>query len=106
MTRTSRRGSPEACRNKYPGSEHVRDAGLASASDAEVWDYAKTKGLAIVSKDSDFQQQSFVHGYPPKVVWLRLGNSSAADIERFLRAHADAITAFGIDEHGALLVLS
>lgn len=52
----------------FPGSEHVRDAGLASASDADVWEYTKRRGFAIVSKDSDFQQQSFVHGHPPKVI--------------------------------------
>ncbi len=40
----------------FPESQHVRDAGLAGASDAEVWDYAKTRGFAIVSKDSDFQR--------------------------------------------------
>ena len=41
----------------FPDSGHVRDAGLTSASDAEVWDHAKTRGFAIVSKESDFQQQ-------------------------------------------------
>lgn len=90
----------------YPGSVHVRDAGLASASDLQVWDYAKTGGFAIVTKDSDFQQQSFVHGHPPKVIWLRLGNCATADVERFLRARADDIEAFGVDERGSLLALS
>ena len=79
---------------------------MASASDAEVWDYAKTRGFAIVSKDSDFQQQSFVRGHPPKVIWLRLGNCSTAEIETFLRVHSEVIADFGLEEDGAILVLS
>lgn len=90
----------------FPESQHVRDAGLAGASDAEVWDYAKTRGFAIVSKDSDFQQQSFVHGHPPKVIWLRLGNCSTAEIEAFLRAHSETLATFAEEEGGAILVLS
>lgn len=62
----------------FPGSAHVRDVGLASADDADVWDYAKRNGLAIISKDADFRQLSFLHGFPPKVVWLRVGNRSTA----------------------------
>lgn len=90
----------------FPESLHVRDAGLASASDLEVWNHAKERGFAIVSKDSDFKQQSFVHGHPPKVIWLRLGNCSTADIERFLRIHAETIATFVIEADGAILVLS
>jgi predicted nuclease of predicted toxin-antitoxin system len=70
------------------------------------WDYAKQYGFVIVSKDSDFHQRSFVLGYPPKVVWVRLGNCSTADIERLLRHHADAIKAFDEDSETAFLSLS
>ncbi|MCC6745088.1 MAG: DUF5615 family PIN-like protein [Acidobacteria bacterium] len=38
--------------NLFPGSEHVRSAGLASADDAIIWEYARQHGFAIVSKDS------------------------------------------------------
>ena len=44
----------------FPGSVHVRDAGLSRASDAAIWDYARDRGLTIVSKDSDFHQASFL----------------------------------------------
>ncbi len=39
----------------FPGSRHVRELGLARASDADVWDYTKGNGFTIASKDSDFQ---------------------------------------------------
>ena len=58
----------------YPGSTHVRDVDLASASDEAVWTYAARQGFTIVSKDADFHQRSFVLGAPPKVVWIRRGN--------------------------------
>ena len=50
----------------FPGSEHVRNVGLATADDAAVWEYAKAGGFAIVSKDADFRQLSFLYGSPPK----------------------------------------
>ena len=90
----------------YPGSVHVRDAGLASADDNQVWDYAYKHGLVIVSKDSDFQQRSFVLGHPPKVIWVRLGNCTTNDIARLLRERQEEIAAFEEDKFAAFLSLS
>jgi predicted nuclease of predicted toxin-antitoxin system len=50
----------------YPESIHVREVGLRDANDLDIWQYAKVRGYAIVSKDSDFQQPSLLHGAPPK----------------------------------------
>ena len=38
----------------FPNSIHVQDAGLDTAEDTEVWDYAYTNGYLVVSKDADF----------------------------------------------------
>jgi predicted nuclease of predicted toxin-antitoxin system len=54
----------------FPGTQHVTSVGLERATDREVWDYAHAHGYAIASKDSDFNQLSFLHGAPPKVIWL------------------------------------
>ena len=54
----------------FPDSTHVRDVGLASASDDDVWSYATAHGFTIVSKDADFHQRSFLEASPPKVIWL------------------------------------
>ncbi len=59
----------------FPGSAHVRDLGMARAADPAVWAYAVANGLAIVSKDVDFQQRALLMGPPPKVVWIRLGTA-------------------------------
>ncbi len=90
----------------FPGSLHVREVGLASADDLAVWEYAKRNELAIVSKDADFRQLSFLHGFPPKVVWLRVGNRSTIDILRLVQEHATDFVAFEVDPTAALLVLS
>jgi predicted nuclease of predicted toxin-antitoxin system len=73
----------------FPKSVQVRQVGLKEAGDPLVWEYAKNNGLVFISKDSDFHQRSFLYGYPPKVVWVRLGNCSTADVERVLRANFD-----------------
>lgn len=65
----------------YPDCEHVRNVGLKNAPDTEVWNYAKSNGFTIVSKDSDFHQRSLLLGYPPKVIWVKLGNCSAKAVE-------------------------
>ena len=40
----------------YPNSTHVADRGLAGAADLTIWRYARDHGIAIVSKDEDFQR--------------------------------------------------
>ncbi len=90
----------------FPGSVHVRDAGLSRASDAAIWAYARDRGLTIVSKDSDFHQASFLRGSPPKVIWIRRGNCTTADIEALLRSNRTEILAFGADPVAAFLAIS
>jgi predicted nuclease of predicted toxin-antitoxin system len=89
----------------FPGSVHVRDLGLARADDSAVWAFAKDGGYTIVSKDSDFHLRSFVEGYPPKIVWLQVGNCSTADIEVRLRRNADELTRFHLDDTSAVFII-
>ncbi len=90
----------------FPGSVHVRDVGLDRATDAAIWDFALAHDLTIVSKDSDFHQISFVRGPTPKVIWVRQGNCTTADIEVLLRSNQAGILAFGDDVEAAFLALS
>src|SRR4051794_5097309 len=77
----------------YPGSAHVSALNLAGASDDAIWTIAKSYGLAIVSKDEDFQRLSDCYGQPPKVIWVRLGNCSTEQIITLLWHRHSAITA-------------
>ncbi len=90
----------------FPDSTHVREVGLKEAEDPTVWEYAKQQSFMIVSKDADFHQRSFVFGFPPKVVWIRLGNCTTADVEQVIRKNFASIKAFAEDEEVAFLVLS
>ncbi len=94
-----------ALREEYPESVHVRDIGLQDGSDEAVWAYAAEHGLVIASKDSDFHQRSFLFGHPPKVVWIRRGNCSTANIEAILRAHVGDLQVFEQDADGSFLIL-
>jgi predicted nuclease of predicted toxin-antitoxin system len=89
----------------YPESQHVTEIGLAEASDSDIWQYAKEKGLAIVSKDTDFQQRSLLYGSPPKFIWLRVGNCSTSAIDSLLRRSSPIIHTFLIDLQESHLIL-
>jgi predicted nuclease of predicted toxin-antitoxin system len=75
----------------YPDSSHVYLLGLDSATDAEVWRYARENEFVIVTKDADFGEISTLRGYPPRVIWLRIGNCTTAKIEEMLRSGNDLI---------------
>jgi predicted nuclease of predicted toxin-antitoxin system len=91
---------------EFPGSTHVRDAGLAAAADSAVWAYAAAHGFVIVSKDTDFQHRALLLGHPPKVVWVRLGNCSTAAVAALLRARQADLVAFDSDPAVSFLALS
>ena len=64
----------------FPGSEHVQSVGLGEAADASVWEFARNNAFVIVTKDVDFSDRSALAGHPPKIIWIRLGNCSTAEI--------------------------
>ncbi len=90
----------------YLDCQHVRNIGLKEAPDTAVGEYARGNGYAIVSKDSDFHQRSLLLGFPPKIVWVKLGNYSTNDVERLLRAHLEHINEFEADNIATFLSLS
>ena len=77
----------------FPDSVHVRDVGLKDADDREVWSFASKRAFIIATKDSDFNDLSFLHGFPPFVVWLNIGNCTTDDVERVLRSNCEFVTA-------------
>jgi predicted nuclease of predicted toxin-antitoxin system len=80
--------------------------GLAGGSDRAIWQHAREHGLVIVSKDEDFQRLSVLYGAPPKVIWIRLGNCSTAEIIRLLSERRSEIDGFLADEEAAFLALA
>ena len=89
----------------FPNSTHVKTIGLDTATDTELWDYARDNDYLIVSKDTDFRNRSVIHGYPPKVIWIRIGNCSTSAVEYNLREHFTNIKAFASDANVGLFIL-
>lgn len=89
----------------FPESAHVAEIGLDRATDYEVWAHAGAHDFVVVSKDSDFRQLAFLHGPPPKVVWLRVGNVSTGAIDELLATSVEVLGAFNGSQEEALLVL-
>ena len=92
-------------RTSFPASAHVRDVDLAAADDLADWNYARSNGFEIVSKDADFHQRSFLLGHPPRVVWVRMGNCSTDDVLRLLLASLEQLARFEADPDAAFLIL-
>ena len=90
----------------YPDCQHVRNIGLKEAPDTEVWEFARDNDYAIVSKDADFHQRSLLLGFPPKIIWVKLGNCSTAEVEELLRNHFEDIERFLADDIATFLILS
>ena len=89
----------------YPGSQHVDTVGLRGKGNREIWTFAATNGYAIVSKDNDFRQLSFLHGAPPKVLWLSVGNAGTDVIAALLERRRERIASFAAAPEESLLAL-
>jgi predicted nuclease of predicted toxin-antitoxin system len=96
---------PERLADVFPESSDVLTAGLGGAPDVVIWEHAKTGGYVLVTKDEDFQRLSVLHGAPPKVIWLRIGNAGTADVARLLRFRVEQIRIFVDDPETAFLAL-
>jgi predicted nuclease of predicted toxin-antitoxin system len=96
---------PELLATEFPGSEQALLVHLDKSDDRTLWAYAAANGLAVVSKDEDFQKLSEALGPPPKFIWLRIGNSSTRAVEDLLRLRANDIRSFLADSESAILEL-
>lgn len=90
----------------FPDSTHVRLVGLESAEDPKVWQLAVDDDFVIVSKDSDMHDRSLLFGFPPKVIWIRLGNCSTRQVEELVRLKFSKICEFIEDDFASFLTLS
>lgn len=82
----------------FPGTQHVGNLGLTNKTDRSIWDFAKKEGFTIVTFDSDFYDLSLTQGHPPKIIWIKSGNSTTVNLERLLSGKANQIQHFGEDK--------
>lgn len=75
----------------YPDSNHLFNLKLDTAED---------------SVDSDFSELSLLRGFPPKVIWIRIGNCTINDIESLMRSQHLEIEKFYRESNLGILILS
>lgn len=88
----------------FPESLHVSRIGVSfPISDRIIWEYAKKNQLVIVTFDEDFESLANLYGFPPKVIILKLGNSSTKVIASVLTSKVIDLEHFYLSKtHGLL----
>ncbi|HEY8781302.1 MAG TPA: DUF5615 family PIN-like protein [Mucilaginibacter sp.] len=80
--------------DEFHNVKQVKELNLIDASDFEIWNYAFKNNYTIITFDSDFIDLANLKGCPPKIIWLRFGNSTNLKIANKLLANADTIKEF------------
>ncbi|MCE2996152.1 MAG: DUF5615 family PIN-like protein [Cyclobacteriaceae bacterium] len=75
--------------HKFPESTHVHLSMVGKQTDHTIFSFARDNGFTLVTSDGDFQHIQMVFGFPPKVIWLRLGNTSTLNILNCILGKSD-----------------
>ena len=89
----------------FPDSKQVRELGLENSTDIEIFDFAKKNDFSIVTFDSDFFDLNIIRGFPPKIIWIRTGNTTTKNLENLLRKKNDLIKMFLSEDYGCLEII-
>ena len=90
---------------QFTGSKHVSDVKLCGIKDIEIWEYAKQNNYCIVTYDFDFIDIATLRGFPPKIIWLRIGNTTTEKIITKLKEETKQIKEFISSHENAFLEL-
>ena len=80
--------------HSFAECRHVRSVGLNDCDDSVIWQFAKDNGFTVVTFDADFADIASRKGFPPKIIRLRTGNLSTAEIAERLLFNFSNIIAF------------
>ena len=53
-------------------------------TDLMIWQFAKSNDYSILTFDEDFSELQNLNGFPPKIIWLRIGNAPTHEIAALL----------------------
>ena len=87
----------------FPASTQTRLLNFSTADDSIIWQHAKENGFVVATLDKDFADLALQRGAPPKIIWLRCGNSTVAEIENLLRLNIEQIEKFNLSPDATLL---
>ena len=89
----------------FPETTQVALVGLEQASDRDVWEFGKTGGYTILSKDEDFLGLLSTLGHPPRLILLALGNCTNQQVvDAMIEARAGIEASFAHDDVGFVQV--
>ena len=77
---------------------HVRDFNMQFAQDRQIWTFAKENEYTLVTFDSDFNDLATLFGHPPKIVWLRFGNTMTSELVNRIQNKIEEIRSFIEDD--------
>jgi len=72
----------------------VSDVGLYEEDGIPIWKYALKNEYTIVNQDDDFDDLYLAWGHSPKIIMVRTGNISNADLAKLLISRKDRIERF------------
>ena len=78
----------------YPQAIQLKEVGLENFSDIEIWNFAKKNDYTIVTFDADFFEINLLKGQPPKILWVRAGNTSTNNLVKLLEENFELINEF------------
>lgn len=86
----------------FENVKQVKELGLTDSSDLEIWNYARKHNYTIITFDNDFIDLANLKGSPPKIIWLRFGNSTNLKIAHKLTSNANLISEFILSTNSEL----
>jgi predicted nuclease of predicted toxin-antitoxin system len=72
-------------------------------SDSSIWQYALKNNYVVLTFDEDFIEFQNLYGYPPKIIWLRMGNMNTQQIANRLIQLEATIIKFIYDSFSGVL---
>ncbi|MEE9493712.1 MAG: DUF5615 family PIN-like protein [Gammaproteobacteria bacterium] len=71
----------------YQHVVHIND----EMKDSEIWEYAKTNDLTIITKDADFSEMAMASQPPPRVIHIKLGNMRMKEFHQIITKNWDDV---------------
>ena len=90
-------------KKEFPEAQQVRNLNLENNSDSQIWLFARENDYCIVTFDADFIDIATLKGAPPKIIWLRLGNTSTASISNKIISYKAQIQDFLLSSESAFM---
>ena len=82
----------------FPNTDQVKRLKLDGKTDHQIWNYTRLNGYTILTFDGDFCDIAAVKGHPPKIIWLRTGNLTTAQLAEVIISRADLIVDFIVSQ--------